>query len=344
MLVLMIGLFRPFFPILYQGFGKRNRYFEGWYFKHTSRSADPSNRGARTVAFIPGISRSPGGDHAFVQMIDGADGSTRYFRFSSRDFSTQDAPFGVRIGENRFSLSGIHVDLEDSEGSVRGDLRYGPLVRPRRSPLSPGVMGPYSFVPAMECYHGVASLDHPVDGFLTRSSAAEERIDFKDGRGYIEKDWGRSMPRSWIWIQSNTFDAEVGSASLFFSLAKVPWRGSHFNGFISIFYAGKTEYRFASYTGARVDLLEQQGPTLRLLVSDSVFKMEILVRRNHEGTLAAPMDGSMERRISESADAWVRVVLKRRHGDSDEPIFDSASSASGVEVVGDISELRPAAP
>ena len=31
-------------------------------------------------------------------------------------------------------------------------------------------------------------------------------ISFEGGKGYIEKDWGRSMPSDWIWIQSNHFE------------------------------------------------------------------------------------------------------------------------------------------
>ena len=339
----MLSLLRPFRPVLYQGAGRRSGYFEGWYFKQATRGARDPNGGARTVSFIPGISRASGGDRAFVQMIDGASGSTRFFPFAADEFSAADEPFGVRVGGNRFSLSGIHVDLEDDEGTVRADLEYGPIVAPDRSLASPGVMGPYSFIPFMECYHGVASLDHRTDGTITidgnTRGKGSETIRFEDGRGYIEKDWGRSMPSSWIWVQSNSFAGTSGPASLFFSLARIPWLGSHFNGFISIVYAGGVQYRFATYTGAKVDLLEIDGPTIRVLVGDARYKLELLIHRNREGSLAAPVDGAMDRRIAESADSQVRVLLKRRLDDS--LLFDSSSAASGVEVVGDVSTLIP---
>jgi hypothetical protein len=274
-------------------------------------------------------------------MIDGATAATRYFTFPAADFSVQDRPYEVRIAENRFSLTGLHLRLADAEGSIDADLDYGPTVPPRRSLWRPGVMGSYSFVPYMECYHGIASLDHRVDGRVNLRPAGqpESGLVFSDGRGYIEKDWGTSMPQSWVWVQSNNFEAVQGPASLFFSLARVPWRGKAFNGFISILYVGGHEYRFATYTGARLDLLEQEGATLRILLSDRVFKMEILIRRSREGSLAAPVDGAMDRRIAESADSRVRVVLKRRHGNADLPLFDAASPASGVEIVGDTASL-----
>lgn len=344
----MMKVSRMFHPTLYQGANKRNGYFEGWYFKQTSRASSVSGRGARAVSFIPGISRAKAGstvvDHAFVQMIDGATGMTRFFPFAVEDFSVQDQPFRVTVGANHFSLTGLSVDLEDSEGVIKAELEYGPITALSRHSPWPGIMGPYSFVPFMECYHGLVSMDHRVDGFITMrgtvAGAMEQSIKFSEGRGYIEKDWGRSMPSSWVWVQSNTFDCAVGPASFFFSLARIPWLGYWFNGFLAVLYAGGVEYRFASYTGATVELLSFEGSTVNILLVDRTKKLEVSIRRNHEGSLAAPVNGAMERRISESADSWVRVVLKQRHGGSDLPIFDAVSAASGVELVGDVSSLK----
>lgn len=56
---------------------------------------------------------------------------------------------------------------------------------------SPGIMGWYAWVPTMECYHGVVSLDHAISGKLMIEDQAH---DFNGGRGYIEKDWGKSFP------------------------------------------------------------------------------------------------------------------------------------------------------
>jgi hypothetical protein len=90
-----------------------------------------------------------------------------------------------------------------------------------------------------------------------------------------------------------------------------------------------------------MELLEVSGKFIRILIADSKTKLEVQVIRNSEGFLAAPVDGAMDRRIAESADSSVRVVLKRRHGSADIPLFDSSSAASGVEVVGDTSSLMP---
>ena len=51
-------------------------------------------------------------------------------------------------------------------------------------------MGPFSFVPLMECYHGILSMNHSLKGTL---SFQGENLLFTGGKGYIEKDWGHSF-------------------------------------------------------------------------------------------------------------------------------------------------------
>lgn len=45
-------------------------------------------------------------------------------------------------------------------------------------------MGPFAFVPFMECYHGIVSMDHIIQGELEIDGAT---VDFSNGRGYMEK-------------------------------------------------------------------------------------------------------------------------------------------------------------
>ena len=67
-------------------------------------------------------------------------------------------------------------------------------------------MGPYTFAPFMECYHGVLSFDHTIAGSLAVDG---QELDFTGGHGYIEKDWGQAFPKAWIWTQSNHFGADA---------------------------------------------------------------------------------------------------------------------------------------
>ena len=179
-----------FRPELFQGARRRRRYFEGWYFKQVSPDG-------RAWSFIPGVSLdAEGRRRAFVQAIDGSAGTTRWYEFPFEAFRWNPRALDLRVGDNRFSLEGIELDLDGPEGRVRAGLRFGPSVRFPSRPWRPGIMGPYSFVPFLECKHGLVSLDHRTDGRVEVDGLG---ISMDGGRGYIEKDWGSSMPAAWIW-------------------------------------------------------------------------------------------------------------------------------------------------
>ena len=112
-------------------------------------------------------------------------------------------------------------------------------------------MGWYAWVPGMECYHGVLSFDHALQGALTLNG---KRMDFSGGRGYIEKDWGQSFPSAWVWFQSNHF--KDARACITASVAIIPWQRRSFRGFIvGLWLEGKL-HRFATYSGAQIESLE----------------------------------------------------------------------------------------
>jgi tocopherol cyclase len=314
-------------PILFQGSLTRRRYFEGWYFKHVS--ADRRS----VMAFIPGVSLSRDDSHAFVQLIDGTTGATRYFPLPLSSFSAQERPFQVRVGESTFSLSGLDVRLDGPEGRVRASLSYAGVTPLPPRPLWPGIMGPFAFAPFMECYHGIGSLDHGVEGGVEVDGAA---LDFSGGRGYIEKDWGRSMPSAWVWCQSNTF-RQPGTC-LLFSLARIPWLGRSFPGFFALLREGGRIHRFATYTGARLEGFTLAGRELHAVIRDRRARLVLNALRSHEGVLKAPVDGAMDRRIGESIDARVRVRLER----GGVTVLDETGECAGLEVVGDMRLLAPA--
>jgi hypothetical protein len=93
----------------------------------------------------------------------------------------------------------------------------------------------------------VVSLDHVIEGALDIDGRT---IDFTGGRGYTEKDWGRSFPSSWIWLQSNHFSTPGSSFTA--SVAIIPWIGRSFPGFIIGLWHQNKLYRFATYTGAKI--------------------------------------------------------------------------------------------
>lgn len=313
---------------LFQGNTKKKKYFEGWYFKMVS--AD----GASILSVIPGLSLSQNGEkqHAFIQIIDGKTANTFYYDFPIEDFSFSKKKFAVRIGANYFSEDSIILNIKNDSTATTGTIYMTQRVQlAPKGKKNKGIMGWYRFVPFMQCYHGVVSLNHTLQGTLVMN---KQRYSFPNGHGYIEKDWGKSMPSAWIWMQSNSFSSEKTSFML--SIATIPFMGSSFTGFLGFFLSDTTVQRFGTYTHAKLQTGSPDSDTLKISITDKKYTYHIETYRNNSGILKAPVEGSMDRRISESVDAVLHLTVIDKEG---RVIFSESTSIAGLEMVGDIEML-----
>lgn len=328
---IVLGYMKLYNPAVFQGALRKNRYFEGWYLKHVT--ADESD----SLALIPGISldRRAGEDRScsFIQVIHGAEGRTWWLEYPDSGFSFSRRSFEIGVGGSRFGLTGSSVSDSREGIEISGDIRYSEPVEYPVSVLSPGIMGPYRFVPFMECYHGVVSVDHRLEGSLVLNGRT---IDFTGGRGYIEKDWGSSFPEAWIWAQCNTFSQGDG-ASFMFSLAKIPWLGRYFLGFLCFLYENGTFHRFTTYTKARITRIDYDGQRLAVRIRGGKGQegRELVFEavKKRFGDLKAPDRGGMSRTIKESVDSDVSVRLA---GPGGSVVFEDTGSRAGLEVMEEI--------
>ncbi len=310
---------------MYHGHGRTQNFFEGWYFKFVDASEQ------QVWAIIPGVflGKSGHGSHSFIQTLNGKTGVSHYHRFPLEAFSASAHDFEIAVGPNRFRADGLKLSLERSEQTLHGELRFlNPIPWPVTA-LSPGIMGWYSFVPFMECYHGVVSLDHPVTGVLEIDG---KRYNFDGGRGYTEKDWGQAFPQAWVWLQTNHFDTP--GVCLSASVARIPWLGSAFRGFIVGFWHAGVLHRFATYTGARLEQLSVTDSHVHWHLSNAVHRLEIEAERSEGGLLHAPMRTAMLARVLESLTARVRVRLLARS--DNRVLFDEVGRHAGLEVGGEV--------
>lgn len=317
-------------PAAYQGGSTTRRYFEGWYFKQVD------GEGRVALAVIPGVSFSADGRtrHAFVQVISG-DGATHYFSYPVEEFAYGPGPgFAMRIGENTFGEGGMQLRLQDGDFRVEGELRFGPWSPWPVTALSPGIMGWYRFVPAMETYHGVLSMDHEVSGTIDVNGRV---VCFDGGRGYAEKDWGRSFPSSWIWAQSNGFDRPGVSVTV--SVAKVPWMTGAFIGHIAGLLLDGTLFRFATYTGAKLVCVETRPNAAHLVLRDRRHELDLVIEGCETAVLKAPVLGAMEGRDAESLGGTIGVTLRGLRGGAPTVLFEGTGRQAGVEVMDDLGEL-----
>lgn len=308
---------------------KKKEYFEGWYFK----LIDPSRKAV--FAIIPGISlgKNRSEDHAFIQLIDAVTGRTAYFRFALDEFVADTKRFDVRIGCNHFSDAGLTVNLKNEIASLSGNLSFHSIQKYPRSFFHPGIMGPFSFVPTMECYHGVVNMSHTISGSLTYNGV---ETDMTGGEGYIEKDWGSSFPQSWIWMQANHF--QTPNASFLFSIARIPWLGKSFTGLISFLKTDVGFYRFATYNGSKLQQIKMDGNRMEVILKSPSHKLAFAAQYSKGGILKAPKNGLMTREIEESITAEIFVTLVNRKGDI---LFEDASKWVGMEIAGSLEQIMP---
>lgn len=322
-------LSRIWSPACYQGKDRMKAYFEGWYFKLVDASEE------NVLALIPGISYdSMGVSQAFIQVVSREVPSGEYFTFRGSEFHAQTRGFQIDIGTNSFGAGGIDVNLSNPAISVRGNLRFSALNPWPVSLFSPGAMGWYAFMPFMECYHGVLSFDHELEGKLDINGNV---VDFREGRGYIEKDWGRSFPRYHIWLQTNHF--ETAGTSLMISIANVPWRGSYFDGFLAgLFHEGRL-YRFATYTRAKLTRLEISDDEVRMCLTSKQYRLEVRASRPGGIELRTPVTGAMQGRLTESLTAVAEVRLIAVGMEGEQVIFEGTGRHAGFEVAGSREDL-----
>lgn len=323
-------MFNTWKPEAFHGRGKKKDFFEGWYFKMVDRSENAA------YAIIPGVSISENHfkSHAFIMFLDARVHQMYYFKYPLDDLKTCDNRFELSIGRSFFSISEMRLSLEQGEKRIVARMGFKDTYPWPVRLLSPGVMGWYAFVPGMECYHGILSMDHALEGFVEIDGI---KTDLNNCRGYIEKDWGVSMPSSWIWMQTNHFGRS--GISLSGSIAKIPWFGKYFTGYIFGFLFDKKLYEFTTYSGTKITRLEATENKIQIRLENKKYCLSIVADRSKGVKLPVPRLGEMKAKVDESLHSSISVELLRKNGSRTELIFSGIGRNAGLELVGDITKL-----
>ncbi len=304
----------------YHGNESTRPYFEGWYFKHVLPS------GEMALAVICGVSRAKNkrDDHSFIQIITGPEHEAHYIRYAYNAFYYDKDRFFVSIGNSTFSLDGIHLDIDRKDLKLNADLQYSNHVSLENGFLSPSIMGPFSYIPNLECNHGVLSMKNSVDGNVTLNG---KTYDMQTALGYIEKDWGEAFPDSWVWLQGNV-SKSGGEVSFMFSVAKVPFAGLKFTGLICVLdFAGK-QYRFATYNGTKIEFIKKTENGVSISIKKGKYRLKINAYSDGYESLVAPTRNGMERELFESISGDIELELSKDNA----PIVEKHLVMCGIEV------------
>ena len=305
-------------PEVFQGANglRYKNYFEGWYFKHSEDDLG--------ISFIPGINIKNGYEQAFVQVITKA--TTYCFFYDFNEFSFSSSPFWIRIGKNYFSKEKIVIDINDEKQNVKiyGSLNYSDIQEIQKTSLCPNIMGPFSHVPFMECNHAILSMKHTVKGTILLNS---DSYSFNHGQGYIEKDWGTSFPKTYLWCQANSFSEP--NCSLSFAIANIPFGLFSFTGYICSLIVNDREFRFATYTNSKIKKCDITDNIIDILIRKGKYSLSIKCNNIKGFELLSPVKGNMEKPIFETIDSVIDVTLK--HGNN--TILADTSINAGLEIV-----------
>ena len=316
-------------PEAFHGQGKTSNFFEGWYIKLVSADTD------QRWAVIPGIFRGLKSDgvnsvdKAFVQVLDGKTGRSWFHEFAVEEFKAETREFRVSVGDNHFDSHGVRLNLPQ----LKGTIKYSTPIDPWPVTLaSPGIMGWFGLVPFMECFHGVVSFGHGLQGTLEVEGS---KTSFDAGRGYIEKDWGKGFPSGYVWMQTNHFASDP-EASFIGSVAIIPWLGSAFRGYIvGLKHSGKL-HKWTTYNRSKETLLNIDDSHISWTLSGPDGVLELRAERVAGGLLHAPLRTAMHQRVEET---MVATVDLRHISPTGEVIFESIGECAAMEVFGDLDRL-----
>jgi tocopherol cyclase len=346
-------------------------FFEGWYYNMVLINE------SKTIAVIPGILINDNERHAFLMVA--YENISHYFRFPFDAFHSSAITDEFRVSIERtnnnrtrtnvFSEHVLYVDVQSIEGDdatemIHMNLTMSVHTRPNDiSWLMPGTMGPFSWLSFLQCNHHVLSMRHEIHGSLQIGQHRHTNI---TAIGYLEKDWGRMFPSTWIWGQANHWiDTNTSVlASLFFSFAIVPSGfGLELPGFLIIFEHNMEYYRFNSYLLSMVHHLtfDNRTNSMSFTVYDVLFESKLRVQIHFKDStngalLYAPRQGRMEKFVKEilDNDAYFDVCLSKmihsnmtsesddpfeQHGYQEQILFERRAHHVALEFNGNITWL-----
>ena len=130
------------------------KHFRGWYYRCQSDT--------QTLAIIPSIHETLGNAFYNIQIITDTNTFHTSFPCSAPNRNSRE----IYIGKNRFDNRGITLDIQTPELQASGNLRFGSF-----TPIKYDIMGPFRYIPFLQCKHSVFSMKHAVAGELIINGA-----------------------------------------------------------------------------------------------------------------------------------------------------------------------------
>ena len=277
------------------------RYFYGHYFKLQSISS--------TIAIIPSYSINNKEFKASLQIITNKESFLLDYPYSEY---LKLGGYQVRIDKNIFNDDGIILDINKDGIVIKGKIIFNKFNKLKRN-----IMGPFKYIPFLECVHNVVSIKHSISGYIN-INGCEYTFNDIDSYGYIEGDKGRSFPSKYIWTHSF-----IDNGSIMLSVGSVPFGLFKFRGIIGFINYNNKTIKIGTYKFAKVVKIENNS----VIIKQGKYKLYISLIKKNELPLKAPISGKMDRIIKESAECTVNYKLTY----SNDVIFDETVNNASFE-------------
>jgi tocopherol cyclase len=326
-------------------------FFEGWYFRVTLPKiresfafmysiADPSGRNAHSggAAQIIGI----GEEYLLCPLPD----PRKFWATSDRlGLGHWDQ---TKLAISPQLLSVAEFDAQITQGyQVTATLHQGALpeqncrwcyeILPvygwgQPQQLQQATAGILSYLPIFEPGWQVLMAHGLATGWIEWQG---QRYEFDRAPAYSEKNWGRSFPQKWFWLNCNSFSETVGLAvTAGGGRRKVLWTTEEV-AMVGIHDQGRF-YEFVPWN-AQIEWQIQPWGEWRIQATSSDFQVELIGTTDLAGTMVStPTEQGLAICCRDTLQGLLSIDLRTRQG---EQIILANSNVAGLEVGGDGWEL-----
>lgn len=264
-------------------------FFQSWFYR--LQWAD------RSICLIPGVSvgEEP---HAFIYIVDSNGQMSHIINYPIAEFSCASCIPIIKIGNNMFSLSKIHLDIESPELSLKGDIYLSDI---RTDKCSDMAMGLFKIFDCLEYNTHICATDGRADGEISLNG---NPFRLSGAHLYAAKSWGESFPEAYLWIQGRFF----AGVSLSLSLGRVPLGAFEMDSMTAVINDECRSYRLNSMCAGNHDI-RITPDALYLTAISGRHALKLQAQYGSKLTLPAPVLGDMDGEVGLSLDAKVKFQL-----------------------------------
>lgn len=302
---------------------KTKNYFENWYFRLVDEGKE------HALGILVGKSEGLKVSEAFIQVMgETAEDNVCITYPTSKAIVTGK---GIQIEENSFDAQSLRLDIHNESFKLKGEIIFNHHKEVKQSFWVPGLMGPFKYMPFLESYHEVISLENTLMGSLVLN---DKRLSFNEGKGYIEKDWGKTFPRVWLWAQCNHFKKQ--NMALMVGIARMPVFFDYHTSFaIPIFYEDQLEI-FSNYNGGHIAKLYRYKGYVHLIVTQKSKILDIKIYGSDEVSCITSRSSHMIRDVYACDNAKIEIKMMQNNM----LLFEDVGCWCDLEMGGNTSKLK----